>query len=85
MDEKESVAGAGYGLAAITLQMALLNSLAGKGNVPDAAIKELVSRAKQAIELMAAPEFSSEVIRAALDAMERVEMHWKTMVAEKRH
>ncbi len=41
MDENEMTIAAGYGLAAITVQMALLNSLAGQGGVPSTVIDQL--------------------------------------------
>jgi len=78
MDESEMIAAAGYGLAAITVQMALLNSLAGQGGVPATAIEQLISRARVAVA-DSGPEFSDRIIEAALHAVDRIGIGWKNM------
>jgi hypothetical protein len=77
MDEQEMIVAAGYGLAAVTVQMALLNSLAGKGGVPAPIIDELISKARLAVA--DSPEFSDPVIAAALHAVDRIGTEWKNM------
>jgi hypothetical protein len=78
VDEQETIAAAGYALAAITMQMALLNSLAGQGGVPVAMIEQLISRARVAAA-DSGPEFSDQVIDAAIQAIDRIELGWKNM------
>jgi hypothetical protein len=79
MDEEEMKLSAAYGLAALTMQMALLNSLAGQGGVPSEMINKLISRAKEAVSLTSTPEFSQEVVDLAKAAIDRVGANWQTM------
>jgi hypothetical protein len=83
MDEKEMIMAAGYGLAAITVQMALLNSLVGQGGVPATIIEQLISRARIAVA-DSGPEFSDSVVEAALHAIDRIGTGWKNM-EQQRH
>ena len=71
--------GGAYGLAALCLQMALLNSLAGQGGVPKQAIERVIERAKAATSLIADEETPTEMIQLAQAAMTRVAENWATM------
>jgi hypothetical protein len=79
MDDDTVMLGAGYGLAALSLQMALLNSLAGQGGVPKQAIERVIERAKAATNLVADDETPAEMIQYAQAAMDRVAENWATM------
>jgi hypothetical protein len=78
MDENEMTLAAGYGLAAMMVQMALLNSLVGQGGVPATVIDQLISRARTAAA-DSGPEFSESIIAAAVQAIDRIGTGWKNM------
>jgi hypothetical protein len=80
MDEDVGMLGAGYGLAALCLQMALLNSLAGQGGVPKQSIEKLIEKARTATGLVADEETPAAMIYVAKAAMDRVAKHWATMM-----
>ena len=79
MDDDEIKLAAAYGLASLTMQMALMNALAGQGGVPSEQINRLISRAREAVDLTSAPEFSREIIELAIAAIDRVGANWQTM------
>ena len=79
MDEDEIKLAAAYGLASLTMQMAMMNALAGQGGVPAEQINRLIARAKEAVALTSAPEFSRETIELAVAAIDRVGNNWQTM------
>ncbi|HEV2562339.1 MAG TPA: hypothetical protein VGT78_09385 [Rhizomicrobium sp.] len=79
MEETEITLAAGYGLAAITLQMALLNALAGQGGVPKRQVDLLIEKAAASLSLTAAPGFSQDTIDVARAAINRIAQNWETM------
>jgi hypothetical protein len=75
-DEEIAMIGAGYGLAALCLQMMLLNSLADKGGVPKHVIEKIIAHAKSGIPLLADPEDAPETMAFAEAAIDRLAKEW---------
>jgi hypothetical protein len=79
MDDDEIKLAAAYGIASLTMQMALMNALAGQGGVPAEQINRLIALAREAVDLTSAPEFSREIKELAMAAIDRVGANWQTM------
>ena len=79
MEEDQIVLAGGYGLAALCMQMALLNALSGQGGVPVTVIDRVIERAKGPTGLIADAETTPGMIDAAKKAMGRLGENWKTM------
>ena len=75
-DEEIAIVGPGYGLAALCLQMTLLNALANKGGVPVAIVEKIIAMAKSGIPLLADPKEFPETIEYAEAAIDRLAKNW---------